>query len=375
MKIGIITLPLHTNYGGILQAFALQTVLERMGHEVEILEEPHEYKRASLKRYIRRTLKKCIGKRSVINYEGFMRKWQPRVASNINQFINTYINRRIVNFESLTEGEYDAFIVGSDQVWRPSYNQHLEQAFLNFTENWKSVKRIAYAASFGVDNWEFTKKQTKECKRLVQKFDFVSVREDTAVNLCKEHLGIEATHVLDPTLLLSADDYQKLIDGIKISDSSYVFSYLLDESEEKIDILEDISKRLNLPVRKIKLEKDISKIPMSKLKSLTYPSIQEWLASFAQADFVVTDSFHGTVFSIIFNKPFVVLPNKGRGMVRMLSLLSDFNSIGRIILTEKDVVDFGTRNLQNLPDLVLTIQKHKKSVLEMLFNYLKKGKK
>lgn len=230
----------------------------------------------------------------------------------------------------MTEGEYDAFIVGSDQVWRPSYNQHLEQAFLNFTENWKNVKRIAYAASFGVDNWEFTKKQTEECKRLVQKFDFVSVREDTAVNLCKEHLGIEATHVLDPTLLLSANDYQKLIDGLKISDSPYVFSYLLDESEEKIDILEDISKRLNLPVRKIKLEKDISKIPMSKLKSLTYPSIQEWLASFAQADFVVTDSFHGTVFSIIFNKPFVVLPNKGRGVARFESLLKDISLENRI---------------------------------------------
>lgn len=330
MKIGIITLPLHTNYGGILQAYALQTVLERMGHEVEILEEPHEYKRASLKRYIRRVLKKCIGKRSIINYEGFMRKWQPRVAIDIDEFINTYIHRRIVKYNTLREGEYDAFVVGSDQVWRPSYSQHLEQAFLNFTENWKNVKRIAYAASFGVDNWEFTKKQTEECKRLVQKFDFVSVREDTAVNLCKEHLGIEATHVLDPTLLLSADDYQKLIDGLKISDSPYVFSYLLDESEEKIDILEDISKRLNLPVRKIKLEKDISKIPMSKLKSLTYPSIQEWLASFAQADFVVTDSFHGTVFSIIFNKPFVVLPNKGRGVARFESLLKDISLENRI---------------------------------------------
>lgn len=104
----------------------------------------------------------------------------------------------------------------------------------------------------------------------------------------------------------------------------------MDESEEKIDILEDISKRLNLPVRKIKLEKDISKIPMSKLKSLTYPSIQEWLASFAQADFVVTDSFHGTVFSIIFNKPFVVLPNKGRGVSRFESLLKDISLENRI---------------------------------------------
>lgn len=366
MKIGIITLPLHTNYGGILQAYALQTVLERMGHEVEILEEPHEYKRASPKRYIRRVLKKCIGKRSVINYEGFMRKWQPKVAIDIDEFIKTYIHRRIVKYNTMREGEYDAFVVGSDQVWRPSYNQHLEQAFLNFTENWKNVKRIAYAASFGVDNWEFTKEQTEECKRLVQKFDFVSVREDTAVNLCKEHLWIEATHVLDPTLLLSADDYQKLIEGLKISDTPYVFSYLLDESEEKKDILEDISKRLNLPVRKIKLEKDISKIPMSKLKSFTYPSIQEWLASFAQADFVVTDSFHGTVFSIIFNKPFVVLPNKGRGMTRFMSLLKKIGLEERII--ENSAVCLNIFNVcANNKD---TIKKMREKDLELLSEYL-----
>lgn len=145
MKIGIITLPLHTNYGGILQAYALQTTLEQMGHQVEILEEPLVYKHASLNRYTRRILKKCVGKRSIINYEGFMRKWQPRVAANINQFINTYIHRRIVNFERLSEGEYDAFVVGSDQVWRPSYNYHIKNAFLGFAENWKNVKRIAYS--------------------------------------------------------------------------------------------------------------------------------------------------------------------------------------------------------------------------------------
>ena len=153
------------------------------------------YKHASLNRYIRRILKKCVGKRSIINYEGFMRKWQPRVAANINQFINTYIHRRIVNFDSLSDGEYDAFVVGSDQVWRPSYNHHIKNAFLGFAENWKNVKRIAYAASFGVDNWEFTEEQTDECKKLIQKFDFVSVREDTAVNLCSEELGLLATHV------------------------------------------------------------------------------------------------------------------------------------------------------------------------------------
>lgn len=331
MKIGIITLPLHTNYGGILQAYALQTVLERMGHQVDILEEPLVYKHASLNRYIRRILKKCVGKRSIINYEGFMRKWQPRVAANINQFINTYIHRRIVNFESLTEGEYDAFIVGSDQVWRPSYNQHLKQAFLNFTENWKNVKRIAYAASFGTDEWEFTNEQTELCKKLIQKFDFVSVRENSAVALCKEKFGIEAKYVLDPTMLLTDTDYYKIIGDIKISDSPYIFSYLLDENKDKLSILDTVSKKLGLPVRKIKLDKDISKIPMSKLKSLIYPSVQEWLASFVKADFVVTDSFHGTVFSIIFNKPFVVIPNKGRGMSRFVSLLAIFGLKCRMI--------------------------------------------
>lgn len=330
MRIGIITLPLHTNYGGILQAYALQTVLERMGHEVEILEEPHEYKRASLKRYIRRVLKKCIGKRSVINYEGFMRKWQPKVAIDIDEFINTYIHRRIVKYNTLRDGEYDAFIVGSDQVWRPSYNQHLEKAFLDFTEEWKDVKRIAYAASFGTDEWEFTNGQTELCKKLVQKFDFVSVREDSAVALCKEKFGIEAKHVLDPTMLLTDTDYYKIIGDIKISDSPYIFSYLLDENKDKLSILDTVSKKLGLPVRKIKLDKDISKIPMSKLKSLIYPSVQKWLASFAQADFVVTDSFHGTVFSIIFNKPFVVLPNKGRGVARFESLLKAVGLENRI---------------------------------------------
>ena len=366
MKIGIITLPLHTNYGGILQAYALQTVLERMGHQVDILEEPLVYKHASLNRYIRRILKKCVGKRSIINYEGFMRKWQPRVAANINQFINTYIHRRIVKFDSLSDGEYDAFVVGSDQVWRPSYNHHIKNAFLGFAENWKNVKRIAYAASFGVDNWEFTEEQTAECKKLIQQFDFVCVREDTAVNLCKEQLGIVATHVLDPTMLLSVDNYQKLIGELKISDKPYLFSYLLDESEEKINILKDICNKLNLPIRKIKLENDISKIPMSRLKSLIYPSIQEWLASFAQADFVVTDSFHGTAFSIIFNKPFVVLPNKGRGVSRFESLLK---TVGLLHKNRQDL-DLLIRYYKCSKSNFTTIKMQQNETLKILSEYL-----
>lgn len=107
----------------------------------------------------------------------------------------------------MTEGEYDAFIVGSDQVWRPSYNQHLEQAFLNFTKNWKTLRELHMQHPLVLITGNLLRNKRKNVKDSF-KIRFVSVREDTAVNLCKEHLGIEATHVLDPTLLLSADDYQ-----------------------------------------------------------------------------------------------------------------------------------------------------------------------
>ena len=88
MRIGIITLPLNVNYGGILQAFALQTVLEKLGHKVEVLEEPKIESKTPLIVYIKRILKKCLGKKSIINYDGFMKKWEPIVCTNILLFIN-----------------------------------------------------------------------------------------------------------------------------------------------------------------------------------------------------------------------------------------------------------------------------------------------
>lgn len=336
MKIGIITLPLHTNYGGILQAYALQTVLERMGHDVEILEEPHEYKRASLKRYIRRVLKKCIGKRSVINYEGFMRKWQPKVAIDIDEFIKTYIHRRIVKYNTLREGEYDAFVVGSDQIWRPKYCSNILHSYLDFTKGW-NIKRIAYAASFGINSWSYTEKETEICKSLIKQFNLVTVRELSAVGLCREYLDINAINVLDPTFLLDKCEYQRLIADYKVSNSHFIFSYLLDETKEKLDLLEKISIIKELPIHKIKLENDLSKLSGKKLAKLRYPSIQQWLAAFAQADFILTDSFHGTVFSIIFNKPFISIANKGRGITRFHSLLKVFGLENRLIFEEQGI--------------------------------------
>ena len=131
------------------------------------------------------------------------------------------------------EGNYDAYVVGSDQCWRPRYNAFLSSMFLDFVKGEKT-KRIAYAASFGTDQWEFTQEMTSICVPLAQKFDFVSVREDSGLKLCKEHLGVNAVHVLDPTLLLTKEDYTHLIKAENEPQSKgTLFNYILDPDAAK----------------------------------------------------------------------------------------------------------------------------------------------
>ncbi len=335
MKIGILTLPLHTNYGGILQAYALQTVLERMGHEVVVLDKspyhylplwkmPFSYPKRILEKYV-------LGKKSV---KVFAEQWYNRTYPIISQytqtFIDTYIHRKEVNdLTKLDEKDFDALVVGSDQIWRVCYYSQIENAFLAFTEGWKYLKRIAYAPSFGTDVWEYSQKQTEKCKLLLQKFDAVSVRESSGVELCAKNFGREAIHVLDPTLLLDRGDYERLIKQSKVQHhSNMLLQYILDEDKEKQELIEYIIKEKQLNIVRVNSKvEDIT----AKLEERIQPYVEQWLCGFYDADFVVTDSFHACVFSIIFNKPFIVCGNKKRGSARFLSLLSSFNLLDRYI--------------------------------------------
>ena len=218
MRIGILTLPLHTNYGGILQAYALQTVLERMGHEVVVFDTPNKCPLPPFKDIpkclLKRIVKKLLGRNQKIFYEYYQNnKVIPVVSQNTQRFINAYIHRKeIRDFKELVEDSYDAIVVGSDQIWRPIYfvpgwrRQSIENAFLSFTSKWK-IKRLSYAASFGTKEWEYTNEQTLKCKSLLQVFDAISVRENDGVTLCKEYFDVDPVHVLDPTMLLNEADY------------------------------------------------------------------------------------------------------------------------------------------------------------------------
>ena len=330
MKIGILSLILHTNYGGILQSYALQTILERMGHTVIVLDKDRETHRSAIRQCL--TLGKYILSRYLLKKN--IEYYNPRKLNrerkerelNTRAFINKYIHIRAVrSIQSGVLKDVDAIVVGSDQVWRPKYFEAqwktgIEQAFLKFASSYQ-IKRIAYAPSFGTEVWEYSEEQTIICSRLLQIFDAVSVRETSALYLCRDKLRRnDVIHTLDPTLLLSKEDYEHLIDSADIQKSpGNLLCYILDNSKEKQELVERIAKERHL----IPFHTN-SKIgnPDAPQKDRIQPPVEQWIRGFMDASFVVTDSFHACVFSIIFEKPFVVIANEDRGTARYMSLFS-----------------------------------------------------
>lgn len=322
-------MPLEYNYGGILQAYALQTVLERMGHEVYIIRKSELLNLPKFGKvtYIFRIIKKLLLRPFGIHVNVFKEKKHnhdfPIFTKNTWNFVTTYIHSYIMpKYFQIPEGVFDLVVVGSDQVWRPiyfrkCYNVPISGMFLDYTKGW-NIKRIAYAASFGVDEWEYTKKETSKCSKAAELFSAISVREQSGISLCKTYLGVDAKWVMDPTLLLTQSDYLNIINnGKALKSSKKITSYILDPSGEKSQLLSEIAHRYNnYPVNGMEIQNE------KEVKPLL--SVENWLNSFYSSELVFTDSFHGCVFSIIFNIPFFVYVNKQRGCARFSSLLKTF---------------------------------------------------
>ena len=325
MRIGILTQHFWKNYGGILQNWALQQVLTKLGHEPITFEHDTCYSR---KRWLMRTTKQVLQNKSIKKLPEYPYKGRVGHKPFID-FIIKHINSLPVHdFTKNLETEYriDAFIVGSDQVWRPAFNLgRLYNMYLDFVSD--SVKKIAYAASFGVSEWEYNNSQTKRCKELVQRFNEVSVREDSGISLCKNHLDVDAQLVLDPTLLLERSDYEKISINIP-KEKPYVFVYALYLNDEITELASQKSKELKIGIKILQAGNYLNK----------EDSIEEWVASFRDAAYIVTDSFHGMAFSIIFNKPFLIVKNESGGNARYYSLLKQLG-------LENPIINDGT----NLP--------------------------
>lgn len=340
-KIGILTQPLHQNYGGLLQAYALQLTLKRMGYKPCIIDR-FEKRPSALRKlasHFKTIIYKSFGKTRDYTYWPSFEE-EKFISQHTDYFIDKYIqpkSPRLYTKQELNdfveEQKFSAFVVGSDQVWRPRYSPHLPTYFLDFVKNKSSIKKIAYAASFGVDRWEYTNVEAKIAKELAPLFDAISVREDSGVDICAKYLGVEADHVLDPTMLLNKEDYISLFKSEGESQSGGdLFSYILDSTDERAEIIAFIANKLSLIPFSVQAKSQVKSRSNYKknIDDLIIPPVSKWLRAFYDAKFVVTDSFHGCVFSIIFNKPFIALGNKDRGLARFNSLLSLYGLENRL---------------------------------------------
>ena len=341
MRIGVITLYLYNNFGGILQAYALQKVLNNLGHDAILIDKPKYIKYGPVYRryakYIRNfILKYLCGKDIPVRPDIENIKIRKTISIHTERFINQYIKRHFsTDYTDITADSYNSIIVGSDQIWKPQYfHLNIEKAFLDFTAGW-NIKRISYAASFGTDQWEYTDEQTAHCAELLKKFNAVSVRESSAVELCKEKLCVKAEHVLDPTLLLAKENYIELFKATGTPQSEgNLFCYVLDNNLEKSNIIEIIARERNLNPFYVNSRYEDPNVP---LEERIQQPVEKWLRAFYDAEFIITDSFHACVFSIIFNKPFIVSGNKKRGLTRFESLLKMFGLEERLVSSTNEI--------------------------------------
>ena len=234
----------------------------------------------------------------------------------------------------------DAFVVGSDQLWNYPLCRSAETFFyLDFVDDDK--KKIAYGTSFGHNEIKGTAEEKRFSGFYLNRFDAVSVREDYAVDLCKKGFGVDAVQVLDPVFMCDKSHYEKCVADANIKNppnEKFVLAYILDPTPAKIKAAEDTANRMNMQlicIANARMKGDMeTNWTIPKLDDLP---IEEWLWYFKNAEMVFTDSFHGTCFSVIFEKPFISIANKGRGADRFYSLTEIFGLKNRVFNTPADI--------------------------------------
>ncbi|QHQ59956.1 hypothetical protein Ana3638_03470 [Anaerocolumna sedimenticola] len=274
-KIGIITIT-DNNLGNRLQNYALQEVIRNFGYEVETLQRGK--KNSSLARHFKYLIKKILKKK-----DWKFRKFDKKIYWSPFSLAVQGDKDRIVE-------NYDLFVAGSDQVWNPNFAGTNDDVFLTFASK---EKRISYAASFGVS--ELPSNLLEKYENYMKGFKAISVREKQAVKIVEQFENCYAELVLDPTLLLSRDEWDKIIKAPKIK-NKYVLKYLLGEDQSAC----------NQMIKE--LFRDITVIDVKKLLSGGKNAIgpAEFLGFVKNAELICTDSFHASVFSTIFEKPFVI---------------------------------------------------------------------
>ena len=341
MKIGIITIQKCNNYGADLQAFALQRKLQLMGYDAENIDylfyKHPEYKktrksRPSFKLSLVNRLKEWLFPK-ITKLRGL--KNRSAVKARQKAFEDFFINnvktsQRYNTIDALYANppKYDVYITGSDQVWNPRTGASIEPYFLTFAPD--GAKKISYAASFGVAS--LPPSAYFKYSKWLESYSSIALREANGVRLARQFVGcVEPVAVCDPTLLLTADEWKSAarhVEGVKAGE--YLLVYDLNVCPGLWELAHKWAKKLNLPIVRICRSAGCENIPDVVNMEAVGPGEFVWLVANAKA--VVTTSFHGTAFSVIFNRPFYsVIPKGMSNSGRILNLVSKFNLSNRVV--------------------------------------------
>lgn len=342
MKIGILTFWwTKDNYGQILQCYALQQFLKQQGHDAYLIRyDP----RCDLKKTtLIKKIMKCFNPQKLYIHLDYLlneKKNAKKILieeNNNPRFFEIFFNENIKvsdkvykTYNELKQNppEADLYIVGSDQVWNPALYSDiaLHAFFLDFGD--KKIKRMSYAASWG--RIDLNPKKTKEIIPLLKKFNYISVREKSGLELCKKCGVNNAFWVPDPTMLLNKFSYLNLIKNVDMEKcNKYILLYILkNKFNFDLNIVYDFASRNNLEVIYVTAN------GVSDNRKKVFPTVQEWISLINNAEYIITNSFHCAVFSTIFGKKYGIIPLSSyfKGMnSRFLSLFELYHIENRFI--------------------------------------------
>lgn len=359
MKIGILTFHASHNYGSMLQAYALQTVLGKLGHESEIINfrsdvqkglipPPVKLKhpRSSLIKFIKQPVKTFQLLQKYNKFENFIKK-DLKVSRELKDHgeVERYVN----------ECGFDAIITGSDQIWNPFCWDFDMTYLLNFRFE---GKRIAYAPSFGSFPQNIKEKNLNKISKAISRYDFLSSREERGSQLIKSLTGKEAKVVLDPTFLLDRSDYAKLTDSKFKSQEPYILYYTPREQQGYFEYALNLSKKLGF---KIIVTDDNPQYIGDNVEFKLNTGPREFLSILEGAEYCIGNSFHLMVFSLIFNKEFLIISPKEDS--RIVNILKSLDLLDRIISNKERI------NIPTAIDKVISGENREREILNS-YNYL-----
>lgn len=338
MKIAIITVFYNTNYGAVLQAYASTKIISEIsGRECYLV----DYRRNKLinmfrnsmfdvditgnKKITKESIKRKI--RQITNPSGTLQRF-----NNFEKFRDKYMS---ISDQFFLEGEdiclknTDIVFLGSDQIWNPDITQGFNEIYFGRINN-SDLFTISYAASLG--KTEFSDTEKIELSKLLNCVDIISVREEEGAEILRQLTDRVITCVPDPTVLVDRNHWLEIATDIKLKETKYVLVYMLTYSQDIVDLAYKVSESHKCEI--VLFDSGLSK-PIKRMKQKKNYGPSEFLRYMAEAEFVITNSFHGTVFSVIFNKQFYTIPHKTKGS-RMINFCRKLGLEDRIVYDSKE---------------------------------------